>query len=808
MKKFLMTLAIVFAGMFFISTDASAAEQVCTLVEGESTDYYTVDGTTVTVKMDANEKLAGPKIEAALAYAKNYATDSAPITVVVPAGDYTFYDADNTVMKYGMYGLNSTSESIKDTNIKYFRGLHIYSNTTLNVTGCIFRLDDGADYATRFLEFGYTDGVSGTGTEATNLRKISYGGTTETAGTEDYNHQSTNGGYTGFKNITINGGTWVGSTSTKTMMKFYHATNVQVRNIILQEGDCQHMVEASALQNFIVSGCTFTNTGRARSNAERCEALQLDVSCNDNAMWTGYNDGTPLNGVTITGCSFTNVLDGVGTHSSLIGSYHNNIIIDNNTFTNVDGYAITGLGYQNVVITNNTIQGCGGGIWLKSLASPSTGAASDVIFTRVLNGTQASSGAISYAGNIRITNNTVNVVTTSKTGTKGIEVGGQVVSTTAYSNEGDGIPVGNYYISDVTITGNTVSGPAFGIAVSDVVNANVSSNNITGTANTSNTIGVVASYGTTASQISGNTIFNMNSKGTGIYVDTASTVGDIASNVISADTSIGYCGANGITVTGGSTVTGGINANTIYCSAARGINIEGSSVVYKIASNKIKGSYGTGIWIKNSLNSQAEITSNQILNTKKYGIYISGAPTNRTITISGNRIRGVKTSGKYAAIYTGACKFSVSGNKIGKYSYGIRTTASTKGSIYKNTFSKVTHQLYLDGTKTYDIKYSSSKVKAPTLVSGDDAFTVNTPAAVFKNLSGDDYSMQKYIITYSTSKTFKESKTKTTKTKLTEKTISELKNHKTYYVKVQGLRKFNKIKVYTNVTSAVKVKTQ
>ena len=115
-----------------------------------------------------------------------------------------------------------------------------------------------------------------------------------------------------------------------------------------------NQMEVAAIDGFYVRNCTFRDFDGAYENGKKMEALQLDIPCSTTTFKDFYLDGTILKKVEITGCNFENVPRGIGTHSMLIGAYHDGIKINNNTFKNIFEEAVICLGYKNCEINNNT----------------------------------------------------------------------------------------------------------------------------------------------------------------------------------------------------------------------------------------------------------------------------------------------------------------------------------------------------------------------------------------------------------------------------------------------------------------------
>ena len=366
MKKHLILLA---SGLLLVSGVAYTADTqtfAANLTATESTasndtspelfaNSYSVSGDTITVSAKNGSEI-GTVLNDALKAARDLADSNGHIiTINVPAGSYTQDIA-----------------------------LHIYSNTTLNLTGVSIKC-----------------------TADTPINMITTGTNGAYKGQNNYNTSSLCSGYNGFKNITINGGTFISIPSNdSTIVRLSHATNVHLNGITLKGGGCLHQMEVAAINGFYVTGCTFRDNGKATdiNNHENQEALQLDMPCREFVFPNIYEDGTPMKNVEITGCTFKNVARGLGSHTMLIGAYHENIKINNNTFDNVLEECIIGLNYYNCEIKNNTIKNCGGGILVQNYK-----AAANTINTSILDGKNKYKASFRYKLNTVISGNNISL---------------------------------------------------------------------------------------------------------------------------------------------------------------------------------------------------------------------------------------------------------------------------------------------------------------------------------------------------------------------------------------------------------------
>ena len=163
-------------------------------------------------------------------------------------------------------------------------------------------------------------------------------------------------------------------------VKRYQISNCYFHNM----GPKKHYIEANSSGgpradgtfNVIIKGCEFVNNQNISGRRVEDECVQLDYS------WPGAasavsGDGTHTNNVLIENCNFHDAPRAIGAHHFEAGDnpdgWHANILIRNNTFTNIDpsqyngGDAPNGSGsegavrayaWENVQILNNVFDNC------------------------------------------------------------------------------------------------------------------------------------------------------------------------------------------------------------------------------------------------------------------------------------------------------------------------------------------------------------------------------------------------------------------------------------------------------------------
>lgn len=612
-------------------------------------------GTTIRVSVKAGADIV-ETVNDALNLARENATASNPYTVTIPAGSY-----------------------------KLSAQLRIYSNTTLNATGATLTYSNKNDNH--------------------NMLQM---------GDSSINASSQAKGYGGFENITIIGGTWNSiASNTSSIMRMAHAKNVKVDGVTISGGGCAHQMEVCAISGFTVTNTTFQNLA-SKSTAEESdkqEALQLDIPCAEDIFPGTYQDGTPMENVTITGCTFQNVPRGVGTHSMLMGAYHKNIIISGNKFKDIKEEAIIGLNYYNCEITNNSITNCGGGVlfqYFKSNTESIHMTAEDINYK----------GAANFIHDAKtvITGNTITTkydVTCDEV--QGIKVYGGKLTKKAKSGDNKYIPVGDYYITGVTVSGNTITTAGHGIHLSATKNCSVSKNTITGSGVSSKDAlrdsydGIFLSAASTGNSITNNKISGMVRNG--IFLMDGSSAKKISGNTIKK------AGKYGIDLYNKSKVSGDITKNKITTTGNTAIFLSTSSTAKNIISNTIAKSkgWGIGVWYKSKVT--GSITSNTITDTsnKGFGICVQKSST-VTGDIQSNKIlksanknsssKGIMINDK--SLVTGKIQKNTINNTVEN---GISVTnGSTSGHLYANTISKAGNSAILINKSTVKGKIASNTI--------------------------------------------------------------------------------------------------
>ncbi len=369
------------------------------------------------------------------------------------------------------------------------------------------------------------------------------------------------GGYTGHGNIIVQGGTWDANgtvvTTNNMAISIGHADNVTIRDTIIKDVPGFHAIEFNATRRsraINVKCLGFIDTGsRAFS-----EAIQIDLALGS-AQFGGFGpyDSTPCDDILVQGCTIgpsgtvgtTSWGAGVGSHSFDSGFQHTNIRVVHNDFQDTLQFAVRNYYWNDSVIANNTITGCGAAIWIQS---PTAESVEDVI---IANNTMRDIGSFNHA----------------------VFLDGATTRP----------------IRHVNIIGNvlrTNGGSATGFRLAGVEEATVSGNTLRNTAGTS-----ISQANITATVVTGNRIYESGSSG--ISCDTGA-------QCIISDNSVALCQSNGIHIIGGTDIS---MANNVVKSCGRGTNatfygyrLSTSVSHFSLVGNRYRG-HGSGNEVLNAI---------------------------------------------------------------------------------------------------------------------------------------------------------------------------------------------------------------
>lgn len=584
------------------------------------------------------------------------------------------------------------------------RTIKIYSNTTLNAKNCRIR------YYGNLLRNGYK-GRAGSAT-----------------------------GYSGAKNITINGGTWdamvpysqAGTSNWRiqhSTLRFGHCKNVVIKNCTFVGNYNCHDIEFGAVKDSKITKCSFSNTKAVNTfkNDGGREAIQLDVATSEAMPEFVSYDKTPTKNITVSYCTFKNKFRGIGSHHAVPGKLFNNILVHHNTFTNIGGIAVYGVYWTNSKVYSNTMTNVGLGVDIRTMTIGDgyNFRNMDSLTYEQCEAKVKKSTLYIYDNKIKLRVKNNNYVRPT-----GIRVMGEQYNDYDLKT---GIKPGTYRVYNVhigenasgtskpnTITGNVACGIQLNYAVDSFVKNN-SVNLKSSVESTSNGIEIKGCENTT---VENNTLSNgAYVGGKGVFLTYPANLNLPDKNVSVSNNIIKNFPRNGIyihyaensTVSNNvilqsgqdgiylqKTVNVSVNNNTIFESGNNGILVNDSASDNKITQNDISGC-PSGILVKKSSSNTFE--NNKIYDCTVNGIYayntteensflkndISNCPTGVLIqksclnTLSENTISDTSNYG--VRIYSNSQDNTVSDNIITNNKNGVVSDTSTATTIKDNSIS-------------------------------------------------------------------------------------------------------------------------
>lgn len=527
------------------------------------------------------------------------------------------------------------------------------------------------------------------------------------------NTETSAGGYNGYRNVTIEGGTWdlnYESVADKEGdggfggFRLGHATNVTVKNVTFLNNLKSHFLELAGVKNVSVTGCTFRGYWEEYEEGGQ-ECIQLDA-CMD-YIFPGYLpfDGTTCENVRIEENTFEDVFAGVGSHSMMFNRTYKNIVITGNRFTNVKKRAVWCLNYRDSRVENNIMENVGGGVYARSMYSSNT---------HLIPGSKPNNTQNQQPENLVIANNRISLaysdyITGVYWRTFGIQVLGEMVK-----NCPEGVPDGTYIIKGVTVKGNTVEGPGNGIRLGLAKDCTVSGNQVilTNPGNFTN-LGIYAGASRNC-RIEKNTV--KDARNTGIYVYKGSDSYKIpgADNIVSYN-NVSGCYGNGIYAaerSDNTTITrntctknkgmgiyaagvkgGDIAWNTVSGNSKDGISVRDGKNVF-VRRNTVSGNKGSGIVLYR--NKGTKTAYNEVTGSRKMGIWAYGG--NEAVSIYRNTCSGGKGTGIY--VKDSGLKF-LNNNKV-------ENNRGNGISVYSSVLDSQKGNSFRENTSSYAIYAKSS----------------------------------------------------------------------------------------------------
>ena len=565
-------------------------------------------------------------------------------------------------------------------------------------------------------------------------------------GVGDAYRSCTVGGYNQAKNITINGGIWDRNSSNQEItivVGIKHAQNIKLYNATFMHST-DHLVNLSGTKNVTVKNCKFKDnvtyagsdqsywTGGTSAVDKRVrlgqrEAIHLDFVNRVGESNSYPQDNTPCVNVTVTGCSFSNVGSGVGTHHECSKKRGSDITVTGCTFSKVTGYLVDFYSSDNCLFENSTINGEKNGALVRVSDAKATvnNMSMTSIDTNMGPAVYLRLGSTLNMSNVNLLiekdlGNTVNslVYVNSSTATinkckiqngdsfgiyasskSNLTVKGCTISTTS------DFAIGTNGCNNVTIQKNTINNAKAkkkgAIYIGSVKKATVADNTIKKTAglgiyvtettgaqvlrNKISSVGNIAIYAVSSpkTKVVGNTISNVSNATIGIVESSYSTVD---TNTITTPKKLGIYVFKSKKCN--------VTKNTITGSKDTGIHVEKGSA-NTISNNTITSAGVQGITI---LSNSSTVSGNTIKNPNRCGIYTSGTTG---ITLLKNKISGVGSCGIYVE---NAKKLTIKSNTIGKsksvgiYVVGTSSKNYANVTITGNTVkaSKSKFAIYLE----------------------------------------------------------------------------------------------------------------
>ncbi|MBU5429194.1 right-handed parallel beta-helix repeat-containing protein [Kineothrix sp. MSJ-39] len=518
-----------------------------------------------TIKIKAGKKSdITKKVNEAMEKARKKATASKPYKIVIPKGTY------------------------------YISGsIYLCSNVTLEATGATIKFRGNS--------------------RNTNMLLSDTIGSKSPAKTK---------GYKGCRNITISGGTYVGAKSNKSnLVKLAHGKNITIKNATFSGGGGIHQVEVCAIDGFTVTGCTFKDFKAGKSKSSRQEALQLDVPVAEDIFADVYQDGTMMKNVNISNNTFSNVPRGLGSHSMLLGAFHENIKIMYNTFTDVKEEAIVTANYYNCEIAYNDVKNSGAGIILQGFKTKT-----DSVYSTAEDAKPKKQNYKTLKTSIH--DNQMQIVySASCDRAQGIYVYGCKLAKSCKGGDKKSIKKGNYYAAGVQVKNNTITTAGHGIVLSGAKDCQVTGNIVRGKgftgANAVENDGIsVRGYSQTVT-IRQNQISGMPRYGILVRENSGATA--------ITDNKVENVKDTGIEVYSNGQVTREIAGNTVSKAGGNGILIGNYAKAGSVKNNKISQVGAHGIMVYDHSAVTGEIRGNSVMHTGKNGIILNAASKSGTI---------------------------------------------------------------------------------------------------------------------------------------------------------------------------------
>lgn len=167
--------------------------------------------------------------------------------------------------------------------------------------------------------------------------------------------------YNGTHDVTWTGGTFIANTNsgTSNVIVLCHSKNITLKNITIEGCVGFHSIEINSSKKIKVVNCTIKNQTIV-DDKDHKESIQLDFAYKAGLSILGAKvdspcyDATHCDNITISGCTFENCPNGIGTHTVYASEkYHTDITIKDCKFIDIKGNCVRLLGCKNVSIINS-----------------------------------------------------------------------------------------------------------------------------------------------------------------------------------------------------------------------------------------------------------------------------------------------------------------------------------------------------------------------------------------------------------------------------------------------------------------------
>ena len=170
-------------------------------------------------------------------------------------------------------------------------------------------------------------------------------------------------GYGQIVDFSMSGGTWDGNadgSATSDLLYFGHGKNISISDMTVKNTSGEHLIELVGIDTATVKNVKLENyvvpkTITAYTPVK--EAIQLDYCSSSSAPSMKPHDYTSCKNITITDCSISNYMCGIGAHGLWPDIFLDNITIKNNKFNNITNVCIDAMNFTNLTVENNTVTG-------------------------------------------------------------------------------------------------------------------------------------------------------------------------------------------------------------------------------------------------------------------------------------------------------------------------------------------------------------------------------------------------------------------------------------------------------------------